>query len=335
VAIDPQTLSLIAGAVEARSAWIGEPHDSAIRLFNGFYEGAPDLVLDLYARTLVIHDYASAAAIEASTIDLILTTVLGKIPWIEAAVLKARRADKKGERRGKLVFGETADRQVREHGVLYAVDLMLSQDTGLYLDTRGVRLWARDHLGGKSALNTFAYTGSYGVAALAGGARQVVQLDASRRFLDLAKASYALNNIPAPRQEDFLIGDFFVWVSRLKRTGVLFDCVFLDPPYFAQNPQGTVDMLKRSDQLVNKIRPLIADGGMLVLVVNALFLSGKEFLETIESLCVGGYLALETIVPVPEDVTGYPDTRLSPPPVDPSPFNHPTKIVILRVRRKT
>jgi len=313
---------------------MGEPHDSATRLFNGFYEGAPDLVLDLYARTLVIHDYSSGASLADDALDLILTTVLGKLPWIKAAILKSRRASTEGARRGKLLLGERADRQVKENGVAYAIDLQLSQDTSFYLDTRNIRLWARQNLWGKSALNAFAYTGSYGVAAMAGGARQVVHLDVSRRFLDVAKASYTLNSMPV-KKGDFLVGDFFVWVSRLKRLGALFDCVFLDPPYFAQNRQGTIDMLKHGDRLVNKVRPLIADGGSLVLVNNALFLSGKEFIETIERQCADGYLTLETIIPAPDDVTGYPGTRISPPPVDPSPFNHPTKIAVLRVRRKS
>ncbi len=71
-----------------------------------------------------------------------------------------------------------------------------------------------------------------------------------------------------------------------------------------------------------------------LLVNNAVFLSGKEFLQALENLCADGYLALETLIPVPDDITGYPRTRLSAPPVDPAPFNHPTKIAILRVRRK-
>ncbi len=73
--IDPTTLSLIAAAIDARCELIDEHHDSALRLFNGFYEGAPDLVLDLYARTLVIHDYSDPPHIPASSIDLILETV--------------------------------------------------------------------------------------------------------------------------------------------------------------------------------------------------------------------------------------------------------------------
>jgi len=54
----------------------------------------------------------------------------------------------------------------------------------------------------------------------------------------------------------------------------------------------------------------------------------------LDELCQSPYLALEAILPVPPDVTGYPETIVTPPPKDPAPFNHPTKIAILRVTRK-
>lgn len=331
--IDSATRSLITAAIHARNGLIGEQHDAALRLFNGFYEGAPDLVLDVYARTLVVHDYSEPPHFPATTLDQIIDTVCMQLTWINAAVLKPRRAGTGQERRGRLLFGQDSDPQVRENGITYATDLMLSQDTGLYLDTRNLRLWARENLRGKSALNAFAYTGSYGVAALAGGARQVVHLDLSRRYLDLAKRSYTLNGIPI-KEEDFLEGDFFIWIGRLKRSGAIFDCAFLDPPYFSRSHRGTVDMLHRSDRLINKARPLIADGGYLAVINNAVFLSGREFMQTIEKLCADGYLALEKIIPIPDDICGYPHTRRGAPPVDPAPFNHATKIAILRVRRK-
>jgi hypothetical protein len=40
------------------------------------------------------------------------------------------------------------------------------------------------------------------------------------------------------------------------------------------------------------------------------------------------------LIPVPEDFTGYPHTCLGSPPVDPAPFNHATKIAVLKVWRK-
>jgi 23S rRNA (cytosine1962-C5)-methyltransferase len=182
-------------------------------------------------------------------------------------------------------------------------------------------------------LNTFAYTGSLGVAALAGGAAQVVQLDASREVLNVAKTSCTLNGLPI-HKPDFLTGDFWVLASRLRRVGAQFDCVFLDPPFFATSSTGTIDLTRHMDRLINKVRPLVADDGYLVVINNALFLSGRDYLDGLERLCRPGYLSIEELLPVPDDVTGYADTVVDAPPVNPAPFNHATKIVVLRGRRR-
>jgi 23S rRNA (cytosine1962-C5)-methyltransferase len=65
-----------------------------------------------------------------------------------------------------------------------------------------------------------------------------------------------------------------------------------------------------------------------------LFISGQAYLAALESLCADGYLAIHELVPVPLDVTGYPQTISRSPPADPAPFNYPTKIAILKVQRK-
>jgi 23S rRNA (cytosine1962-C5)-methyltransferase len=79
---------------------------------------------------------------------------------------------------------------------------------------------------------------------------------------------------------------------------------------------------------------LIKDGGCLIAVNNALYVSGKEYMQILESLCVDGYLKISELIPVPEDFTGYPETRAGQPITDPAPFNHSTKIAVLEVRRK-
>jgi 23S rRNA (cytosine1962-C5)-methyltransferase len=123
-------------------------------------------------------------------------------------------------------------------------------------------------------------------------------------------------------------------MTRLNRSGEQFDCVFLDPPFFSVTPKGVVDLEKSFSRLINKARPLVRDGGRLVIINNALFTSGAEVMHDIDALAADGYLAVEALVPVPEDFTGYAGTRVAAPPVDPAPFNHPTKIAILRVRQK-
>jgi 23S rRNA (cytosine1962-C5)-methyltransferase len=129
--------------------------------------------------------------------------------------------------------------------------------------------------------------------------------------------------------------DFFNEVAFLKRGGDLFDCVILDPPFFSSTSKGTVDLIHESTRLVNKVRPLIKDHGWLIAINNALYLSGKDYLQGLKTLCQDGYLAIKDTIPIPEDITGFPETIINSPPTDPAPFNHPTKIALLKVRRKS
>jgi 23S rRNA (cytosine1962-C5)-methyltransferase len=324
---------LLEKAIAAREASFDPAHQAALRLFNGFLEGCPDLVVDLYASTLVLHNYAEYPAEGMAIIQEALACLKVRLPWLQAGIFKTRNSPSPEEKRGKILFGERPDRKVQENGIWYALDLSMNQDASLYLDTRNLRLWARQYLGDKAVLNTFAYTGSLGVAAIAGGARRVLQMDLNRVFLNVAKTSYSLNGFPI-HKGDFLAGDFWNQVSRLKRAGGRFDCVFIDPPFFSATHRGVLDLNTDSARLINKIRPLVNDGGWLISVNNALYVSGKEYLNTLEGLCEDGYLKIVELIPAPEDCTGYPETRLGTPVTDPRPFNHSTKIAVLEVKRK-
>jgi 23S rRNA (cytosine1962-C5)-methyltransferase len=81
-------------------------------------------------------------------------------------------------------------------------------------------------------------------------------------------------------------------------------------------------------------RAIVGDGGYLVAVNNALYVSGAEYERTLASLASDGYLELEARLPVPDDVTGRSRPGPAHLPTDPSPYNHPTKIAILRVKRR-
>ena len=118
----------------------------------------------------------------------------------------------------------------------------------------------------------------------------------------------------------------------MKRDRKFFDCAIIDPPFFSTTSKGKVDQEKESARLINKIRPLINDGGYLIAINNALFVSGKEYMQTLEALCKDGYLKIKELISVPEDFTGY--NAVSKPITDPSPFNHSTKIAVLDVKRK-
>jgi len=323
----------LATALAARAPLVDAAHETAFRLFNGHLEGDPRWVIDAYGRTAVVYRHGAA---DDADLGAVFETLRERLPWLETIVVKEREGLYEA-RRGQVAFqapgNEGPDRRVGEHGVRYAVDPLLNQDAGFYLDTRELRRWLLDHARGKTVLNTFAYTGSLGVAALAGGATRVLHTDLNPRFLEIAKASTALNGLHVDRR-DFVARDFFSFVRGAKLRGERFDIAILDPPFFSSTARGDLDLNRDTTRLVNKVRPLVRNGGALVVVNNALFLSGAAFLAELEALCAGGWLAIEALIGVPPDVTGYPETRVGELPVDPAPFDHSTKIAVLGVRHR-
>lgn len=322
---------LLEKALTSRAPLIDPKHKSAFRLFNGFLEGCPDIVIDLYASTAVIHNYADNPEQGALPVQEAMQFLNASIGWLRAGIVKTRNGATLEDKCGKLIFGTELDRKIKEHDTWYAINLTLNRDSSLYLDTRNLRKWIIENLSGRSVFNTFAYTGSFGVAALKGGASQVVQVDLNREFLNIAQESYSLNSFPI-KKGSFIPRDFFEQVGNMKREKKFFDCAIIDPPFFSTTSKGKVDQEKESARLINKIRPLITDGGYLIAINNALFVSGNEYMQTLESLCKDGYLKIKELIPVPEDITGY--NPVGKPITDPSPFNHSTKIAVLEVKRK-
>ena len=323
---------LLEKASASRVTLFDARHEAAFRLFNGFTEGCPDLTVDIYASTAVFHNHADSPERGLLLVQEAKEILLSELSWLRAGIVKARNGKAQEEKRGILLFGDAPDDKITEHGVWFALDLTLNRDASFYLDTRNLRKWLIENMQGKTVLNTFVYTGSFGVAALAGGASRVVQVDRTRRFLDLAKRSYSLNGFSIHR-DDFLAQDFFPAVGHFKRSKQYFDCVILDPPFFSSTSKGKVDQVHESARLINKVRPLINDGGYLAAINNALYVSGREYMQTLEEVCRDGYLRIHELISVPEDFVGC--NRISEPITDPAPFNHSTKIAILEVKRKS
>ncbi len=342
----PTPPDLLASAIAARWSLLEAPHRTAFRAFNGHLEGDARYVVDVYATTAVVFhrsprsDADDPTSTEGAAADLgaLIARLRAELPWLQAIVVKEREGTTDLDRQGRVVYedpdGPGVATELHEHGVRYALELRMNQDASFYLDTRNLRRWLTENAEGATVLNTFAYTGSLGVAARAGGAARVLHTDLNRRFLNVAKTSTTLNGFGIERK-DFQPRDFWSFVRGQKLQGARYGLAILDPPFFSSTPGGTVDLEQNLTRLVNKLRPLIRSGGRLVVVNNSLFVSGAAFMEELEGLCVGGWMTIERTIDVPDDVAGYPSTRRTEPVVDPAPFNHSTKIAIVTVRHKT
>lgn len=323
-------IQIFQSAFLKRQHLVDSKHENAFRLFNGFLEGNAEYVIDIYGKTGLFHSYVKDENIESDELVSVLQALLIEIfPWIEAIVFKKRFSKSVLERNGVYIFGEKKTTWIREHGVRYSVDLRLNRDASFYLDTRTLRKWLLENSQDKTILNTFAYTGSLGVAAVAGGAKRVVQTDLNKSFLNFAKTSHTLNGFTI-RKSDFQVGDFWKHMNILKRKGEKFDMVIVDPPFFSSTNGGKVDLSKGTQSMINKVRPLVANGGRIVFINNALFVSGRDLHQEIQSIC-DDWLSFEKRIDIGEDFVGDVQQGLC----DPSPYNHSTKITILGVKHRS
>ena len=314
---------ILTAAFQKRAQFFNDPDNTAFRLFNGFCEGCPDFSVDRYGSTAVILWSQKRRKPDAEILNQLKCLCLDNIPCVDNVLLKNRYADNDEEKKGVMIEGNSPAECIREWGVSYPVNLLLNKDCGFYLDSALLRKWLLENAAGKRVLNTFAYTGSLGNAASAGNALSVTQTDLNKNYLS-----------PHGSSQEYIYGDFFHVAASLRRSDRLFDMILLDPPFFANAGRSArVDQARNAAGLINKIRPLAAHGGKIIVLNNALFLSGKDFLNQIEPLC-GEWLSLSEIIPVPGSFFGFHPVCPDHFPADPAPFNHPTKIIVLDVRRK-
>lgn len=328
-----ENLDLILRACALRKPLIDDNPQGAFRLFTGFREGFPHLVIELFSHTLIFYDYSPEGVLPTESLVTLANKIRSLFPDITTVICKVRNSDQSESRQGLLLAGEKTDTWIRENGIRYAIDLQMNQDASFYLDTRNLRQWLSENAKGKVVLNTFAYTGSLGVAAFAGGAHQVIQTDLNRTFLNLAKTSCSLNGLPTIKS-DYIAYDFFKVITQLKKENRLFDIVILDPPFFSDTDAGRVDIVNEYTRLINKVRPLVAHNGLLIAINNAIFLSGADYMAKLDELCQSEYLSFEKTIAIPQDCAGYAQSVTGLPLVDPAPFNHSTKIAFLRTTRK-
>ncbi len=163
--------------------------------------------------------------------------------------------------------------EIEEAGLKYGLYLNRSQNTGLFLDMANGRRWVQAHAGGRRVLNLFAYTCAFSVAAIAGGASKVVNVDMSRAALSHGRENHRLNGHDLSKVV-FEGVDIFRSFGRLKKHGP-YELLISDPPSFQK---GSVDIRKDYAKLLRRIPELVVPDGDLLLCLNAPELD-EQFLQ--------------------------------------------------------
>lgn len=237
---------------------------TAYRLIHAESDQLPGLVVDCYGPFLVVQFLTLGMECRREEILDALEDVLRPAGIYERSDVDVREKEGLPSRTG-LARGEMPPPalEVRENGWRFLVDVQHGQKTGFYLDQRVNRERVKHYARGAEGLNCFSYTGGFGVYAAAGGARRVVNVDASAPALEWCAKHLEYNgfgDMPAEQVE----GDVFQVLRRYRQEGRRFDLIILDPPRFATS-QANVMAAARGYKDINLLAlQLLRPGGILV-----------------------------------------------------------------------
>jgi 23S rRNA (cytosine1962-C5)-methyltransferase len=285
----PELLEL---ALARRGPLAAAPYTTIYRLINGQADGLPGLTVDRYGDALVASvydDWPSPRAAGPRPLDPVLIERLAGATGAAAVYVKyrQRQASRVDEEAlpalmpsDPLAGRALGEYPAYEEGLAYLVRPGEGWNAGIFPDMREMRARVRAWSLGKRVLNCFAYTCGFGLAAVAGGAERVVNLDVSRPILERGQANYRANGF-APDVHDFLYGDAFDWLERLGRRQERFDVVVLDPPGFARTKSHIFSAARDWGKLAGMAAQVTAPGGLLVACCNVAELSWRSFRDRV------------------------------------------------------
>ena len=179
---------------------------TAYRLLHGATEGLPGCTLDRYGDLLLWQTFRDPPDVPPDVLLPRLQELVGEA-HDDACIYGAKSrlqimwSDRRRNRAETPPPPELpAGHAAMELGLKYLIrPPEPGRDPGLFLDFRAARRWLRTNAEGRDVLNTFSYTCGASVAALAGGANEVVSLDFSDTALEVGISNACANELPLDR----------------------------------------------------------------------------------------------------------------------------------------
>ena len=285
-------------AWDYRKAVMG-PDLSCCRLIFGEADHFPGLTVDRFGDILVAQ-------------TLCLGTELRK-DWIFPALAEAMEADGEtvrglyqrndvklreleGMEQGKGWYPlpgkslpESTVTQIVENGIRYQVDFENGQKTGFFLDQKYNRAAAARIAPGRTVLDCFTHTGSFGLNCAKAGAKRVVSVDVSESALACARENAARNGLKV----EYQAANVFDLLPNL--TPGEFDYIILDPPAFTKSGK-TVKNAQRGYKEINyRAMKALPRGGYLATCSCSHFMTDALFRKMLQSAAADAQVELRLV----------------------------------------
>lgn len=287
-------------ALDYRKTVMGDDY-SCCRLIHGESDGIPGLTVDRYSDLLsvevlsygteLVKDVIYSALVDCLKEDGV--TVRGIYERNESALrLKEGLTQYKGWYKDLSSDDPTAE--ITENGIRYTVDVAEGQKTGFFLDQKYNRLQVAKISQGKTVLDCFTHTGSFGLNAAMGGAKHVTCVDVSKTAVDMAEHNAKINGLDD--RMDFVCADVFELLPELaKDSKYKYDFVILDPPAFTKS-RATADNARRGYKEINyRAMKMLPRGGYLATCSCSHFMRNDDFKKMLLSAAKDAGVSLKLI----------------------------------------
>nr|Q0HXZ5.1 RecName: Full=Ribosomal RNA large subunit methyltransferase I; AltName: Full=23S rRNA m5C1962 methyltransferase; AltName: Full=rRNA (cytosine-C(5)-)-methyltransferase RlmI [Shewanella sp. MR-7] len=251
-------------AQAGRDDLIREQGLTGYRLIAAESDGLPGITIDKYANVLVCQLLSMGADVWRDTIVDVLAELYPDCAIYERSDVDSRKKEGLASTMG-LLHGSLPEMPViiEENGIKIAVDVTKGHKTGFYLDQRDNRAMAARFVKGKSVLNCFCYTGTFGLYAAKAGAASIENVDVSALALDTARLNMRVNGLNDDNVH-YNEADVFKLLRQYRDEGKTFDVIVLDPPKFADN-KSQLNGACRGYKDINMIAlQLLNPGGVLL-----------------------------------------------------------------------
>lgn len=297
----------INAAISRRNHLLMDDSTTAYRVFNGEGDGIGGLTIDFYDGYYLIQWYSKGIY---KFRDEVVNTLKKRKP-VKGIFQKKRFGNDGNYVEGPdFILGEYPEWPliVKQDGMNYAVNLDDGPMTGIFLDQRQVRRTLRDKYSkDKRVLNTFSYTGAFGVAAALGGAELTTNVDLAKRSVEKTTEMYQANDIDLGAHQ-IVVEDVFKYFKNAGKAGKTWDVIVLDPPSFSRSKNFTFSAEKDYGKLLEDVLPLVEVKGIVIASTNSAKMDITKFKKQISAGFVAAkrrYRVLETLQ-LPDDFATNP-----------------------------
>ena len=251
---------------------------NSVRLFHGRGQSYPDLngcVVDLFSPVVLITLFNP---FENDWIQALAEGLRELVPPIQAVVVQYRHQDKAPF---EVVWGELPAKLYAQRGSLCFGLSMTQQNVGFFLDIEPARQWleqaceAARNRAALRVLNLFSYTCAFSLVAKQAGASAVVNIDLSRKSLNVGRDNHRLNGL-STEAVNFLPHDIFKSWGKLKKYGP-YDIVIIDPPSFQK---GSFIATKDYQKVLRRMDSLVSEQGQVLACLNSPEITEQDFKQT-------------------------------------------------------